>query len=489
VARENRQACRSLPGSVRKGTTTTFRTKTVQRVRRRAYEGQLELPRFGIGCGYNARMSAAISPIQQLQSALRSEAITPRAAVEQVLARANSNSGRNVYIALDAQRALRDADEQPRRFPGANKPPLYGLPVSLKDCFDLAGCVTTAGSRFYAQRNAPANEDSAVAARLRSQGAVIVGKTHLHPLAYGITGENPDYGDSTQPCNAALLTGGSSSGGVASVQEGSAVAAIGTDTGGSIRVPAALCGLAGYRASLELAHERGLWRGGVHLAYSFDTLGWLFRDLRDASLLAAALFDLDVPAVAETTIRIGVAGREFLDDCEPVVKDCFGRWQQRLLDFGAEFVSVDSSFWDGAMEIYASIQASEAAAIHMAATGGDFSVFERTIAQRLAWGASIPAEEVRQFRQRHAGFREKMDALLREHDFLIVPCAPVARLLVGADHGNSRKAILRYTTPFSLAGNPVVTLPGEDGAGVQLAAARGRDAKLLAYAARLGAAF
>ncbi len=431
-------------------------------------------------------MSAEISSLQQLSATLQSGAIAPRAVVEQALARANSNSGHNVYLAIEVERALRDADELPTRFPSANKPPLYGLPVSLKDCFDLAGFVTTAGSRFYARRNAPATEDSAVAARLKSQGAVIVGKTHMHPLAYGITGENPDYGDCTQPCYAALLTGGSSSGGAASVQEGSAVAAIGTDTGGSIRVPAALCGLAGYRASIGLAHERGLWRGGVHLADSFDTLGWLFRDLRDAPLLGAALFDLAVPAAVETKVRIGVVAREFLDDCEPVVSDCFALWQERLRGLGAELVPIDSSFWEEALEIYALIQASEAAAIHMAATGGVFSPFERTIAERLAWGASIPAAELQQFRVRHTAFREKMDVLLSEHDFLIVPCAPVARLLAGADHISSRKAILRFTTPFSLAGNPVVTLPGEGGAGVQLAAARGDDAKLLAYAARLG---
>jgi len=432
-------------------------------------------------------MPVQVSSLEVLRASLRSGAIMPRVVVEDALARANSNVGHNVYLALDAERALRDADELPARFPGANKPPLYGLPVSLKDCFDLAGFVTSLGSRFYARRNAAAIEDSAVAARLRSQGAVIVGKTHLHPLAYGITGENPDYGDSTQPCNATLLTGGSSSGGAASVQEGSAVAAIGTDTGGSIRVPAALCGLAGYRASIGLAHERGLWRGGVHLADSFDTLGWLFRDLRDGPPLAA-LFDLDVSAAAETTVRIGVVAREFLDDCEPVVSDCFTLWQERLRGLGAELAPIDSSFWEEALEIYALIQASEAAAIHMAATGGDFSPFERTIAERLAWGASIPAAELQQFRLRHAAFREKMDVLLREHDFLIVPCAPVARLMVGADHTGSRKAILRYTTPFSLAGNPVVTLPGEGGAGVQLAAARGDDAKLVAYAARLGLA-
>src|SRR5580693_9264885 len=228
-------------------------------------------------------MYAPSSALHPLREALRSGSITPRSAVEQALARANRNAGRNVYLALDGERALREADQLPKRFPGAAKPLLYGLPVSLKDCFDLEGFVTTVGSRFYAERNAPAREDSAAAARLRSQGAIILGKTHMHPLAYGITGENPDYGDCTQPRFAGLLTGGSSSGAAASVQEGSAVAAIGTDTGGSIRAPAALCGLAGYRGTIG----RGNWRGGAHLAESFDTMGWLFRDLEDAPLLAS----------------------------------------------------------------------------------------------------------------------------------------------------------------------------------------------------------
>ena len=454
------------------------------------------------------------SSLQQLRGDLQSGAITPRVAVEQALARANSNAAHNVYLALDAERALRDADELPKRFPSSAKPPLYGLPISLKDCFDLAGLVTTAGSRFYAERNAPATEDSAVAARLRSQGAVIVGKTHMHPLAYGITGENPDYGDCTQPNNSTLLTGGSSSGAAASVQEGSAVAAIGTDTGGSIRAPAALCGLAGYRASIELAthsatrvrlstratrgaglvppgvnRQPNLWRGAVHLAATFDTLGWLFRDLRDAPLLAAALFELEVPPIAETKVRIGVVANDFLQDAEPQVLTAFTLWQYRLRQLGATLVPIDTSFWDQAMSIYAPIQASEAAAIHTPATGGDFSHFEPTIAERLAWGALIPAAEVQQFRQRHTIFRERTDALLCDHDFLILPCAPVAHLLAGADHTATRKAILRYTTPFSLAGVPTMTLPAAGacaGAGVQLAAARGSDAKLLDYATQLG---
>jgi len=395
-----------------------------------------------------------------------------------------------VYIALDRERALRDADELTRRFAGCAKPALYGVPVSLKDCFDLAGFVTTAGTRFYAQHNAPAREDSAVAARLKEVGAVIVGKAHLHPLAYGITGENPDYGDETQPRDATRLTGGSSSGAVASVQEGSAAAAIGTDTGGSVRVPAALCGLAGYRASIELAHARRLWRGGVHLSQAFDTLGWLFRDLSDAPLLASALFGFEIPAAARGAsgkVRIGVVAAQFVHDAEPVVTQGAAHWAERLRDVGAEIVTFDSVFFEEALEIYVPIQANEAAKIHAAATGGDYSCFEARIAERLAWGAALPAVEMEAFRARLAAFRARTDALLREFDFVMAPCAPVARLLAGADHTNARKAILRYTTPMSLAGAPVVTLPANGGAGMQLAAARGADARLVAFAGQLGA--
>src|SRR5258706_14364736 len=126
----------------------------------------------------------------------------------------------------------------------------------MKDCFDLEGFRTTAGTRFYAEKNEIAREDSAVAKRLRAQGAVITGKTNLHPLAYGITGENRDFGDCVQPQNPNLLTGGSTSGGAASVQEGSAVAAVGPDHGGSVRVPGAVWGLGGHRASVGGSWDR-----------------------------------------------------------------------------------------------------------------------------------------------------------------------------------------------------------------------------------------
>src|SRR5271169_1272940 len=245
------------------------------------------------------------SPLQQFSEMLVRGGISPSDAAEQALARANSNAGRNVYIALDAEKVREQADALPQRFPHDPKPLLYGVPVSIKDCFDVAGFPTTLGSRFYAERNGVAREDSAVVGRLRSAGAIIMGKTHMHTLAYGITGENPEYGDCVQPRDAGRLTGGSSSGAAASVQEQSAFAAIGTDTGGSVRLPAALCGIAGYRASVGLAEKSGLWRGGVHLAPTFDTLGWLFQDLRDAPLLAEALFGLGVPDITETRFHVG----------------------------------------------------------------------------------------------------------------------------------------------------------------------------------------
>lgn len=429
---------------------------------------------------------SARSPLQQLSEQIAHGDITPRAAAEEALSRANGNASHNVYIALDAEQVLEEVDALPRRFPHAAKPLLYGVPVSIKDCFDVVGFSTSLGSRFYAARNGVAREDSGVAARLRSQGAIIIGKTHMHPLAYGITGENPDYGDCMQPRDPRRLTGGSSSGAAASVQEQSALAAIGTDTGGSIRVPAALCGLAGYRASMELAHQSELWRGGVHLAPTFDTLGWLFHDLRDAPLLADALFGLRVAEVSDTRVRIGCVRDEFLHDCNAQALAGFVEWKKRLSDCGATIIPADTGYWDEALEIYAAITAHEAAAIHGAKTGGDFSHFPAPIAQRLAWGASLSADEIALFRARHLRFRERAESQLRQFDFFLAPCAALHELAVGADHAASRGAILRYTTPMSLVGAPVVTLPTTTGAGVQLIAPRNLDARLLAFARTIG---
>jgi Asp-tRNA(Asn)/Glu-tRNA(Gln) amidotransferase A subunit family amidase len=205
-------------------------------------------------------------------------------------------------------------------------------------------------------------------------------------------------------------------------------------------------------------------------------------------LLATALFDLQIPPFASASnknARVGVVAPAFLHDCEPAILHSFIHWQNLLTEHGATLTPIDTSYWEEAMSIYAPIQASEAAAIHAPATNGDFSHFEPTIAERLTWGASLTSSDIQHARQRLATFRQKTTVLFHALDFLILPCAPLAHLVAGDDHSDSRRRILRYTTPMSLAGAPVVTLPSHNGAGIQLAAQPGDDARLLSYAASL----
>jgi aspartyl-tRNA(Asn)/glutamyl-tRNA(Gln) amidotransferase subunit A len=427
---------------------------------------------------YNGRMTPRPSPVSALLAAYAGGENDVLTQTQRSLSRANSNASRNTYIALDQKWTLAEAQRQIDRVAhGDEILPLCGLQVSLKDCFDLNGFPTSSGSKFYAAYKRNASADSWVAARLRSAGAVVTGKTHLHQLAYGITGENRDYGDCLQPADSSLLTGGSSSGAAASIQEGSAIAAIGTDTGGSVRAPAALCGLAGYRASLGI----GDWTGGYHLAPTFDTIGWLCRDLRDLPTLAEALFDLPPEKPASPAIRIGILTGPLLESCEREVLHAMEVWQDRLERASALLHPCFPSFWSEAWDIYAPLQAHEAAQLH----AGFFQQFEPIIAARLEWGASLRDDEVQQLRQRHAVFRRQHEQLFGQFNFLLAPVSPAAQLLAGADHTQSRARILRLTTPASLGGNPAVVLPSSE-CGVQLIAAHNDDRRLLHFAALLG---
>ena len=422
--------------------------------------------------------------VRTLRTALAKGQVRPTELAREALSRANGNAGCNTYQWRDEAWTMAEAtraESMPRGAGGPfddGRPALWGLPVSVKDCFDLAGSPTSCGVKFYRDVNGIAARDAWLVERLRAMGVVITGKTHLHPLAYGITGENPEFGDCVQPRDAGALTGGSSSGAAASGQEGSAVAAIGTDTGGSVRAPAALCGLAGYRASLG----RGDWRGAGHLSESFDTMGWLFRDLEDGPFLGEVLAPkgaTEKPAPK----RFAVVDPAFLHDCEPEIVDALETTARELETLGLRRSVFDADWWRVSFEIFAPIQAWEAARIH----AGHFDQIEEGIRKRLEWGTSISEGELANLRERHAEFRNRVEALLLEHELLLLPATPVARLAAGADHSQTRARILRYTTPFSLAGVPVVTIPCKPG-GMQLAAARENDEALLGVTARLGAA-
>jgi aspartyl-tRNA(Asn)/glutamyl-tRNA(Gln) amidotransferase subunit A len=235
--------------------------------------------------------------------------------------------------------------------------------------------------------------------------------------------------------------------------------------------------LAGYRASIG----RGDWRGAAHLAQSFDTMGWLFRDLEDAPLLG----QLFAPGRGEPRAPFtgfAVIDHGFLHDCEPEIVDSLHAASIELEALGLRKSEFDPAFWTGSFEIFAPIQAWEAARIH----AGHFDQFQASIRERLEWGSRITEAEILVLRQRHSDFNSHMDELFATHELLLMPATPVTRLAVGADHSQTRARLLRYTTPFSLAGVPVVTVPAKSG-GMQLAAARGHDELLLELAAQLGA--
>ncbi len=428
---------------------------------------------------YNLTMGKGAWTALGMRRALADGSLRPSGLAERALANSNANAGRNTYLWQDRTWTMAEAarvQAMPRPF-GDDRDALWGLPISVKDCFDLESAPTSCGVRFYRDLHGTVTRDSWLVERLRAAGAVITGKTHLHPLAYGITGENPEFGDCRQPGHPDALTGGSSSGAAASVLEGSAVAAIGTDTGGSVRAPAALCGLAGYRASLG----RGNWRGGAHLAESFDTMGWLFRDLEDAPLLAGLFAPPNTNSRRELT-RFAVVDDGFLHDCEPEIVDGLRATARELEALGLRRATVDVAWWAESFEIFAPIQGWEAARVH----AGHFDRIEPGIRERLELGARITDEQIGALRQRHREFRERMDQLLSEQELLLLPAIPVGRLAAGADHSQTRGRLLRYTTPFSLAGVPVVTIPCTVG-GMQLAAARGQDEALVELAAHMGA--
>jgi aspartyl-tRNA(Asn)/glutamyl-tRNA(Gln) amidotransferase subunit A len=414
-------------------------------------------------------------PIVEIRQKILDRKVTARELATMALEQANSSPGKNTYLSIEEGDIERQLSTRGSVTEEAQL--LGGIPISVKDCFDVRGYRTSVGSRYYFDASDIKREDSALAQRLRAVGAIITGKTHLNQLAYGITGENADFGNCLQFDRPNLLTGGSSSGAAASILEGSAMAAIGTDTGGSIRVPSSLCSLFGYRASLGV----GSWIGGYHLAESFDTIGFLFRHLKDARLLGKAILEIASEPDLGETIRIGLVDATFYSDAEPEIIAGLQKWREHFPN--CEFETFDGSFFDEALNIFRPIQAHEAAGYH----AGHFDEFEKPVVDRLRWGSSLPEEEIKALRQRRLGFNQRVGALFDQYDFLLLPVAPVSSLENGADHGPSRNKLLRYGAPGSVAGLPCLALPNKKG-GCQLLGPSGGDAKLLAFAARLASA-
>jgi aspartyl-tRNA(Asn)/glutamyl-tRNA(Gln) amidotransferase subunit A len=210
-------------------------------------------------------------------------------------------------------------------------------------------------------------------------------------------------------------------------------------------------------------------------------MGWLFRDLEDGPLLAETFAVDKTPAIREFK-KFAVVHDAFLFDCEPEIVAGLRDVTDELHALGLRSTTINVSSWEPSFKIFAPIQAWEAARIH----AGHFDQIQPAIRERLEWGARISDLELALARELHDEFRARVDALLRENELILLPASPVARLNAGADNSQSRSKILRYTTPFSLAGVPVVTIPCRVG-GMQLAAGRESDESLVELAAKIGA--
>jgi Asp-tRNA(Asn)/Glu-tRNA(Gln) amidotransferase A subunit family amidase len=211
----------------------------------------------------------------------------------------------------------------------------------------------------------------------------------------------------------------------------------------------------------------------------------LVRDPRDLAALAHVLFGVAFAEIPRTP-RVGFVGAEFLGDCEADVLVGFAAWRERIVRGSGREAEFDAGSWADAVGAFAGIQAHEAAGVHR----GHFDEADAGIADRLRWGASLTAGEVEEMERELTRLRTEMAGVFERFDFLMLPCAPVSRLRAEENHSAVRSRILRYTAPFSMAGLPVVALPGEMigaglGTGVQIAAAPGRDAELLAYVGAL----
>jgi aspartyl-tRNA(Asn)/glutamyl-tRNA(Gln) amidotransferase subunit A len=439
-------------------------------------------------------MPASARTIAELARAIRSGESTAETATRDCLERiAERNPAINAYITVLADEALaqaKQADAELRS--GRDRGPLHGVPVSLKDIIDLRGVATTAASKVRHGHLAP--DDAPVVARLRDAGAVFVGKTNLHEFAFGTTNEDSAFGLVRHPLDPNRSPGGSSGGSAASVLDGMAYASIGTDTGGSVRIPSSACGLVGLKPSLGEVPTGGVFP----LSQTMDHVGPLCRSVEDAAMVHDALCGRAVSKRRPQDVkglRIGVLRGYFTALLDPQVAAGFETTCSALTEAGAELEEVHIPHAGDIAPIYLHIVLSEAAALHAKTLDSHAEDYNQNVRLRLEMGRYILAEDyVRALRGRDV-LIDEVDALLMRRDALLLPTlgVPAVRLgalavKIGSVEEPVRNITLRLTQLFNITGHPAMTIPcgaTSDGLpiGAQLAGARNRTGDLLAVAA------
>jgi aspartyl-tRNA(Asn)/glutamyl-tRNA(Gln) amidotransferase subunit A len=385
-----------------------------------------------------------------------------------------------------AKAAARDADADLAR--GHDRGPLHGIPVSVKDIVDVAGEVTTSGSAAYRTRRA--DSDAECVGRLRAAGAVIVGKNVLHELAYGATGDRSVHGPSRNPWDPSKISGGSSGGSAVAVAAGMVPLAVGTDTAGSVRVPAALCGIVGFKPAFG-----AISTAGVHpLAASLDHVGVFARTTVDAAhgyaILAAHSLEHD-----GAFGRVGWIDTSRIGPTDPAViatvRDVLSR-AGLTVDDTVELPSTVAEVFS----VLSVLQSSEAYSEHADTLARHRDTIDTEVIDRLERGRDTAAWQYVHATRKRDALRAAATDLLQRFDVLAMPTAPTVATdidqrahVIDGQAVEVRSALLSLTCPWNLTGHPALTVPAGFVSGLpvglQLVGMPGRESLLFELAARI----
>jgi aspartyl-tRNA(Asn)/glutamyl-tRNA(Gln) amidotransferase subunit A len=413
-----------------------------------------------------------------------------RACLERIAA---ADADLRAFITVTAESALADAALAEREIAaGRYRGALHGIPVSLKDLVDVAGTPTTSGSAVPPRQP---DRDAPVAANLRRAGAILVGKTNLHEFAFGTTSDETAFGAVRNPYDRSRSPGGSSGGAAVSIVEGMCYAAVGTDTGGSIRIPSAACGIVGLKPDVADLPTAGI----VALSTTLDHVGPMARTVTDAALTYFAMLHgsahpQDLHGVENGPVTLGVPGPHFLDRLDPEVRRLFGDARATLERAGHEVRDVAIEHAERTADVYLHIVLPEASWYHASLLERYADKYSPGVRLRLEMGRYVLAEDYVRAMQARAALRQAVDRALEHADALMlpalaIPAPPIGAASVEVDGAQEpvRAIMLRLTQLFNITGHPAIALPmgrGRDGLprGLQLVGHRGGTGRLIAAA-------
>jgi aspartyl-tRNA(Asn)/glutamyl-tRNA(Gln) amidotransferase subunit A len=414
----------------------------------------------------------AFLPVTELAALLRAKRLSPVELVRAYLERIERlNPKLNAYLTVMSASALRDARQAEREIARGNwRGPLHGIPIALKDNIWTRGVRTTAGSKILA--DFVPQQDATLVTRLRVAGAILLGKTHLHEFAYGVTSNNLHYGPARNPYDTARIPGGSSGGSAIAVAAGLCAAAVGTDTGGSIRIPAALCGVVGFKPAFGAVPVDGI----VPLCLSLDHAGPITRSVADAELLYEVLRGRDAGIRRKTAARPRAAGplrlgwpRDyFFERLAPEVSAAMQAARALLEKRRVKFVSISLPLLEAANRATLPVALAEAYQYHRAA--GYFPArsadYSDDVRSRLEKGAQITAADyldgldaIRRSTSEFQKCAEQVDALFAPTVPIPAPIIGQERVAISGAEEDVRGALLRLCRPANLWGAPAISIP------------------------------